>query len=673
MKKLLLTLGVVAVLLLAVILAGALYISGFDANEHKPAIAKAFQAATGRELALDGNIALTFYPWLGLSVDKFSISNAPGFNQQPLLSVAHAEFRMKLLPILHDEYVIDTVKVAGVRANLEIDAAGHNNWTLNTGSTGNKASGTAGGSMKLEKLVLGGVDISDTRLSYDDRHANTHYEISDVGMQIGALTYDKPLGITAGLKASSRQPKLDAVIKLTGTALYDADNGLYQLDPLQLAATVTGPSLPKGSSEVLLESRLKMDTGKDVLQVPELQLTAFGAHMNGNLDVQHMSGTPHITGKIAVPQFNARQLLQQLDLPVPVTADPTVLQKVAVNADIDGTTGNLALKQVALLLDDTHIKADVGLKDTTTFSIDVDAINADRYLAPKTSATADKSASSENKPLPVDMLRSLELQGTVNIGQLTISGLKLAAIKVPLQASRGVIALKGIAASLYDGSFSGDLGLDASGNEPLANVNTTLSKIDLGPLMKDFMNSSQVAGKANIELALTGNGKDSVALKHNLNGSGKLHLDDGVLHGVDIGATLTTIETIIRSKKLVDLPSGGDTRFNSFAATLAIKDGVVSSNDLLIRAPGWQVKGNGTLADLRRDAIDFALVASVDPATATVANQKYDIGGHELPIACSGSLSGPRCLPDAKAIFKATVGDAVKQKLGDFLKNRLLK
>jgi len=127
---------------------------------------------------------------------------------------------------------------------------------------------------------------------------------------------------------------------------------------------------------------------------------------------------------------------------------------------------------------------------------------------------------------------------------------------------------------------------------------------------------------------------------------------------------------MIRSRQLANIPQGGQTPFESFAATLAVDNGVVASNDLLIKAPGWQVNGAGTLANLANDSIDFNLVTSVDRSTAS-DTQQYNLGGYTLPIACTGSLQSPRCLPDAQQIIAASVTNAVQQRLGEFLQDRL--
>jgi hypothetical protein len=128
---------------------------------------------------------------------------------------------------------------------------------------------------------------------------------------------------------------------------------------------------------------------------------------------------------------------------------------------------------------------------------------------------------------------------------------------------------------------------------------------------------------------------------------------------------------MIRNRSLVQLPQGGQTEFETFSATLNVNQGVVSSNDLAIKAPGWSVTGAGTLVNLANDSINFRMDTVVDKGTVTSNDQQYDIGGYSLPIACTGNISNPRCLPDVQGVFAAAVGNAVQQRLGEFLQDRL--
>ncbi len=1044
MKKVLLALGVLLSLTIVVIAGGIIYIANFDPNENKDWLAQKFNEATGRDLTLGGDVGLTIYPWLGVTLNDATISNAPDFSNTPMLQAQHAEVRIKLLPLLRSEYEIDTVRLQGVKLNLEVAGDGRTNWqdlSAEPSSENTEAEIAGDQGPAVKNIILGGVTIEDTSLIYDNQFNNTHYEISNLAMTIGELIYGAPLDVALSMDLLSRNPQLASKANLAGTVTYDVDNGLYNLNPLTLNASLSGPDVPSGSTNLSLSTALSMNLDEDTLtldklivdalgthvtanmnasrvqtdepavkasinvagenlaaifrileqdelaqriaslnntfnmtasidadlntgalmvpdlqvallgaeitsdlhataintsepamsgnlratgpdlptlvevigilqggnnarvsqigrdlarvpdknfsvqtrfdadmnsgamNVPEFSVTMFGAaidgtlsgsrintetpalqgnlaakgpnlpllmqiagqlqggtqaslnqyglqlrtltdksftlttnfnadleqgdiqipainaqalgfNLNGNMDAKNMqannasingelaltgtklrevftaidqadlaevaqsikldlsvSGSNKIainplrldlvvagnqianspqtislnantvmnldddsievenfslnglglnmsgnlsannisenltyTGKLAVPEFNARNFLQQLNQPMPETSDAAVLKKLAMNMDFNGTSNSAEIEKLTVALDDTTLKGTFAIQDfakqTTRFTLDIDAIDADRYL-PAEATTATPTQSAESAPLEVDALKTLDVQGSINIGALTMSGLQMKDIVVAVNAAGGELALNPVSASLYDGSFKSDMLLNVNGAEPTATVNTTLSGINLGPLLQDFMDATYLTGKGNIQLGLAGRGADITSIKRNLNGSGSIKLEDGVLEGVDVSGVLGSIETMIRSKRIGSLPQGGQTAFNNFSATLDIHNGVVNSNDLLIEAPGWKVNGAGTLVDLGNDSINYNLVATVEPSTATSNAETFDIGGYSLPIACKGNINSPSCLPDAKQILTAAVGNEVQRRLGDFLKDRL--
>jgi uncharacterized protein involved in outer membrane biogenesis len=1041
MKKLLISLGAILTLLLLVVVGLAAYVLTFDPNENKDWIAAKFRENTGRELTLGGNVEWTLYPWLGITADNVSIGNAPGFSATPLLQAQHLAARIKLMPLLDEQYEIDTVQLHGARVNLEVRGDGTNNWTMANASASEVPAPEGSGSANIPaNIIIGGVDIQDAALVYDDQFANTHYEVSNFNASIGELVYGAPLDVRLDFDALSSNPELNVSANVAGTVNYDVDNGRYDLDPLTLDATLSGPSVPMGSAAIDMSTALTVNLADDTLSlrglqfsaldmqltagleatnvssdspgvngnlnlqgedlavifriieqdelaqriaalnsnfsvnatidadmqrgtvnvpalqanllgaditgtlnaervnsdapavtgnltaagpdlptlvevlgmlqggsageltrigrdlsrvpdktfrvqanfdadmqsgalsVPELYVAIVGATINGNLsgariqtqtpqlkgtlnaqgpdlpllmqiagqlsggrdaalnqtgiklrqgvqnraftlsadfdadleagnvqlpaltatllgfsvngkldakdindggsvtgaftlegnnlrevltaldqadlaevaqsvsvDVQlggsadnlrisplnaelvvsgaqipnspqtlalnadtllnldndslqveaftvsglgldltgNVSATniqenPAFEGRIEIPAFNARSLLEQLNQPV-TTADTKALTSVALSSAFKGTNKTLNLDGLTLTLDDSKLTGTLALSDLATmsgqFNIDIDAIDADRYLNPTTEeAAAGDEAPAE--PLPVDTLRTLAMKGALNIGALTISGLKMSDIVVELNAANGNVVLNPIRANLYEGNFAGDIRLDVTGAEPVATVNTQLNTIALGPLLLDFMDSSYLTGTGTIKLALTGQGLDSTTIKQNLSGSGGLGVTDGVLTGVDVDAVLRTLEAMIRSRSMQTLPQGGTTPFEQFAATLQVNNGVVSSNDLSIKSKGWNITGTGTLANLTTDTIDFDLVTTVDETAAT-DGQPYDLGGYSLPIACTGALTGPRCLPDAQQIIASAVQGAVTRRLGELIQDRL--
>src|SRR5690606_9889490 len=106
------------------IAAVVIYVVTWDPNEHKDWIAERFRESTGRELVLGGELGLSWYPWLGLSVQDLRIGNAEGFGEDPFLSASSAVLRVRLMPILQGRYEIDTVRLYGAHVNLEVDETG---------------------------------------------------------------------------------------------------------------------------------------------------------------------------------------------------------------------------------------------------------------------------------------------------------------------------------------------------------------------------------------------------------------------------------------------------------------------------------------------------------------------------------------------------------------------
>ncbi|MEY4640691.1 MAG: hypothetical protein RLZZ227_685 [Pseudomonadota bacterium] len=955
MKKLLISIGAVLTLLLIVGVGLIAYVLTFDPNENKEWISAKFRENTGRELVLGGDVEWTLYPWLGITANAVSVGNAPGFSATPLAQAEHLAARVKLMPLLNGEYEIDTVRLHGANLNLEVRGDGANNWTLQGAAEApvDEVPAPDEGGASVPNFIIGGVDIEDAALVYDDQSTGTHYEVSNFDGSIGALVYGAPLDVRMNFDAASRAPRLAVSANVAGTVLYDIDNGRYNLAPLTLEAMLTGPTVPTGSADIDLSTALTIDLDADTLSLRDLQLTALdtrvlagveaarissdapsinaslnvtgndlatifriieqnelaqrigslssnfsieatidadmqtgavnvptlqanllGADINGtltasrinsdapavsgfisaagpdlptlvevlgmlqsgsdgeltrigrdlarvsdknfrvqtnfsadmdagtvqvpalsatllgftlngkldargineggnidgaftlegdklgevltalgqanlgavaqslSLDVQlsgssdnlrvsplnlalvvageqipdspqvlalnadtalnldndslsvdtftltglglNLSGNIVATnirenaafeGSIDVPTFDAHSLLQQLNQTI-TTTDPNVLKSVAFSSGFSGTTNSVALDALQVKLDDSNLSGSLTLNDLQTlsgqFDLDIDSIDADRYLNPVVEETPDDAPASaaEAEPLPVDTLKTLNLKGTLNIAALTISGLVMRDIVVELNAANGNVALNPIRANLYEGSFAGDITLDVNGAQPVATANTTLSTIALGPLLMDFMDSSLLTGTGNLRLALTGSGADSATIRRSLSGNGELGVSDGVLSGVDVDAVLRTLEAIIRSRSMQTLPQGGSTSFEQFAATLVIDTGRISSNDLTISAPGWNVTGAGTLADLSNDTIDFDLVTTVDE-TPAANGQPYELGGYSLPIACTGSLTGPRCLPDAEQIIASAVTSAVQRRLGDLLQDRL--
>ena len=124
MKRLRILLWIVMVL--AVLAVGTVLVLTqlVDPNEYKPQIARIVAEKTGRDLDLQGDLQLTFFPWLGVETGKLSLANAPGFGETPMVSVENARVQAKLLPLLKRRLEVDTVVLDRPVVHLQVDASG---------------------------------------------------------------------------------------------------------------------------------------------------------------------------------------------------------------------------------------------------------------------------------------------------------------------------------------------------------------------------------------------------------------------------------------------------------------------------------------------------------------------------------------------------------------------
>jgi len=947
--------GLVLISLVAIVI----YISTLDPNAYKGMIADKFTAETGRTLTMDGDIRLTYYPWLGLELNNVTIGNAAGFGEEPFFRTDLAMVRVKLMPLLRDQYEIDTVRLHGTTINLAKDANGVTNWAdLAKGDAAADNSNESG--LPLAAVILGGVDIQNANLSFDDKSTGTLYNINNMAMSTGELVYGEPIQFNLTLNAKANKPELGADVKLAGTVVYDLDNETFAITPLELVTTLTGPNVPNRSADINLKTAINinladetlaisdltfdalgtnltgtinatniqsatpsyqtnlkltgndlallfkvaeieplatqiarlnnrsfdfsaavnadmqrgdmdvsglqanllgasitgdikasniqsdtpavrgtlnasgpdlptlmqvlgqvqggadsaltqygtklarvpnkafvmnanfdadMSTGnvkvpvltvdalgvklggtltatdmqksggsingqldlaadnpqalltaldqadlgevtqsinlkaavsgnradlkinpldlnvvlagdkipnspvnlglnadtrvnldKETLALENFKLTGLGLDMSGKVNASNILQSPEFNGDVNIAEFSLRKFMQQLNQEMPVTADAMVYEKVSFATTFDGAANRINVSKLALVLDDTNLNGTLSVTDfenpAVQFGINIDQINADRYLPPpppdgQNRPVTPETAAGAAAQLPIETLRGLNAKGDLKIGQLVISKAKMSDIVLSLDAKDGRINLAPVAANLYEGTYSGDIGLDATAALPVVNFKSTLQGVKIEPLMTDFTGAANVSGTGNIEMTVTATGADTTALKHSLSGNGKIALEEGILRGVDVAKVLEQIEIMIESKRPMDIDRGVETPFDTFTSTLDINNGVVASNDLMIKAPGLQVSGKGTVINLVNDTLDYTLIASADASSVTQGTERYNIGGYTVPIRCNGLVNSPKCVPDAGEIIKFAVQKAVEKKLGDVLQRAI--
>lgn len=478
----------------------------------------------------------------------------------------------------------------------------------------------------------------------------------------------------SALLAAYGQAQLPVQLRnVTGAATVSGTAQKFRLDPISLTANVAGEKLPKGDNPFKLSTRADVDMDKQTLATSDLSVEALGLNARGNLAASGILKEPRYNGTLKVAAFNLRQLLVQLGQTLPQMADPQALTQVAMDTQLAGGTRDLSLSGMNLLLDGSKVRGDLAIANIAdpaiTFKLAIDALNVDRYLPPKKEAKAGEVAVTATAPggaaaaaaateLPVDTLRKLKVKGDASIGSLIIRSARLSNVRASIDARDGNIQFTP-AADLYEGKYSGNISLNASGKDPVLKLNESLTGVQVEPLLKDLRGKSKLRGKGEVSARLTAIGTSTEAMKRTLAGEAAFAFRNGAYKGINLGKLLRQAQ----SGFVASVSEQEETDFSEMTGTVQFAEGVASNQDLQAKSPLLRVEGKGR-ANLVTEQIDYTLYANVVASAGGQGGEELaKLSGVNVPIKISGTFEDPKFAPDVAGIAKARAQKELQKRL----------
>jgi AsmA protein len=676
-------LGLAGVLLL---LAAALVyvVVFFDPNAHKAQLQQLVRTHTGRELELPGDLKLKLYPWLAIELGRATLGNAAGFGAEPMVEIEHARLGVKLWPLLHREIEVGAISLDAPTIRLAVDAAGHNNWADLSGKGAAETPATPG-TAALPKISVAKLQITRGTLQYTDRSDGSVLAVRALSLETGTLTPGQPFDLQ--LAGTLQQSKaLTVMLDLRGRATLDADHSRYQLAAPVLKLQLQGKAFPAAGLPLELHcERIDADLKAQTLALPGLDLRVAGARIRGALTGAKIIDAPSFTGPLQLADVSARTLLKNLGVTLPATRDATAFGRLGFSGTVSASTKALMLTGLKLHLDDTTATGRGGISNLATnalaFDLQLDRLNADRYLAPAAAPApaGSKAAASAPVPLPVDLIRSLNLHGSLSAAEAVFAGIQYRNLRIGLNADGGRLRVFPSEAQMYGGQYHGDISVDASGRVPRVTFDEHVTAVDFAPLFHDMFETSHISGHGNGAIKAGATGVDTAALLRTLTGTLEFHVDNGAFEGTDLWYEIRRARALLKQQPVPARTGPERTAFTAVAATGRITNGVIASDDLVAALQYLQVKGHGT-ADIATGTLDFHLDATVLKMAEEGANaaDMHDIVGLQVPVVVTGSFGAPKVRPDVSAMVKARVQqeidkrkDEVKQKLQDKLQEKL--
>ncbi|MGH8461196.1 MAG: AsmA family protein [Stenotrophobium sp.] len=639
----------------------------FNPNNYRKQLTVEISKQVHRDLTL-GDIKLSVFPWLQLKLSNVTLGNAPGFGPQPFAQAQEISVGVKLLPLLFDHKVeTSTITLDGLHLNLAKNAKGGNNWSDLSQNEESKPKPQPkennSGSVDLNNINISGIEIDDAAISYADAQSGKQYGIEHLNLKTGTLHDGKPFDVKLSLTLNSAAPQATAQLSLDGQVLANSGIKTYHVSGLSLDAKLSGAAVPGGKQDVQLGGDLDFNQASGAMKFSKGELQAAGLTLSTEITGENLLGdAPKLSGPVTIKSFSPRIIMTNLGITAPVTSNRNALTDASFSAEYSGSFKSAMLNSINLKLDQTSITGNLGISDFATqaisFGLKADQLDADGYMAPKAdnktgdSDTGTKKGDINATKIPTGALDALNIDGTVDIGSLKLSGLKLNDVHLKIAGPKGSAKQQTLTARLYGGQMvqSSHFG----GGKTLA-MKTQLKTIDAGPLLKDFLGKDYVSGIGSVDLDVTGAGDTVGNLRKTLNGTVGFNLQNGAVKGFNLGQIIRSAQAIIAGQT----PSAADntqkeTDFASLSASGKISNGVLRSDNLDAKSPIFRLTGAGQV-DLAKETIDYlAKPTIVESSTGQGGKNLSDLRGVTIPIQLSGNLFAPQ--------YKLQLNDVLKQK-----------
>ena len=699
----------------------------FDPNDYKDKIRELARDKAHVELTLNGDIGWSLFPWLGLELHDARVATLAN-PQKPFADLQMLGLSVRVLPLLRKELQMSDVRVEGLTLNLERDANGHGNWQdIGQPLPANTPSATdpnappkpqpaePSAASRPLKLDIDSLTVNNASVLYTDAKNGRSYTAESIQLSTGAVHEgaEIPVKLTAFL--GTNQPAMRARTELNGQLRFDRALKRYQFEDMRLSGEVSGDPLQGKTVAFSAQGQLLLDQAANVAEWNGLKLSANQLRALGEVHVRDLDSNPQISGGLSIAEFDLRTFLDSIAQPLPAMGEGS-LGKFELVSRLQGTQNSLGLEDLTLKLDNSTFTGRIAVEDFARQALRLqlkgDTFDADRYMPAKSEAAAGTTAArqaevqtseaaatasadsplpdapsrgawSDDRLLPVDRLRTLDLQADLNIGQLTLNKLPIQNAILKAQGQAGLLTLQSLAGGLYNGSFDGQGTLDVRPAVPLLALQTRINKVPVEHFIKSQNSNPPLKGMLNLNSNLTASGNSQKALVESLNGTASFVLNDGVLVNANLEQQLCRGIAVLNRKSLSSEPRGKDTPFQELKGSLVFRNGVASNQDMVARIPGLTVSGEGDV-DLRVLGMDYRLGVLVQGDQGTNADPACQVGdrfaGVQLPLRCRGPLEmgAKACRLDRDGLGQVAaklagdrIRDKIDEKLGDKIDPKL--
>ena len=518
----------------------AYFAATFNPNDYKPQVIQLVKEKYDRDLTIDGDISLSFWPKLGADLGKVAISEHASNNQ--FASINSAKVALAVMPLLKKSLVVDTIYIDGAKANIVKYKDGTTNYDDFLSKDESESS-------EIEFNVQG-INVTNSEVNYADEANEATYNISQFNLSSSHIALGEPVDLDTNFMIQANQPAIAANTAIKGNFLYDPDNKRFvvkgldgsmqgeMLDGKDVDITATGDIDAQTESMEFLINDLKLAASGDFKGVKEavnlsapavniakdkvnskqitinLAQTKTDGDLKVNMVLANMEGSPKaiqssgITGDLSMVQgkrtvkgefsspfkgniealiFDIPKLVGKLDIKNPSLPNGTVKGTFNLSSHAD-IKKELANSKFNIVLEDTKLNGDVAVasfkQPNIKFNLNADKLDLNKLLGPPKAA----SESASKEPADLTALNTLLLDGKVNINSILYDKHQISGLNLGVKADGKKVAINGLNVKLNDSQIKGALSVSQFA-KPLYTFDLDINELDLN----DYVNAEETS------------------------------------------------------------------------------------------------------------------------------------------------------------------------------------
>ncbi len=412
MKALKWILGIAGGVLVLLIVVVAIVAATFDPNQYKPQIVDLVKQKTGRTLAMDGKIGLSFFPRIGAEVERIALSGPKG--QGTFAKVEEARVAVALWPLLSKQVIVDKVVLSGLVVDLVRYKDGRTNFDDLIGAEakpdekpGQKPAPPAGPPLAID---VGGIALKNAAIAWRDERDGTDVQLSAVDLDTGRIASGVPGRLKFAAKVNGKQPQTQMQVDLSTGYVLDFAGGAVALSALDLKAVGDAPGVTGLDARVKGE-KLDLDPAAKRFDLSGIELAAKSKDgLDAQFSIPKLQLAPdRAEGKAASGTVKLARPGQTVDAKLALSAleaKGKQIQFARFDVDLDAKSGELAVQgklgtPVTLNLDASQVLLPGIAGDVTVSGPNIP--NKTLRAAVKGGARADWAKQSANAELAVKL------------------------------------------------------------------------------------------------------------------------------------------------------------------------------------------------------------------------------------------------------------------------------